>query len=308
MKRFAASFVLTIIMLFVVCSSVLAAPNWVTVVDTPKTTFQYDKETVVFLGTDGDRSVDFWMRIVDKEKPGAYGLVHYVVKEAGLTYLKKEHNVYSAAGDVISSSDSTSKGWAPLPAESPAGRIARSLFGDRASQPVAQPAAPAAPAVTVDPQEVKKALEEDRIKLKDSDGYRSYSVRARQGAHWFSSETDQFFFNLNYNPNNNKSTTLKVDIRLSGTGASMKQAVDVVVDGRPWHLAPPIAENSSGSYGNIYFEMTFNMPEALVQALATTKGPVSVRWKQKIGIWEDKEFILQDKSLRDIQLMYLGCK
>lgn len=305
MKRFVASFILINIMLFLVSSSVLAAPNWVTVVETTKIIFQFDKETVVFQGTDGDRSVDFWMKIIEKEKPDAYGLVHYVVKETGLIYLKKEHNVYSPFGDVISSSDSTSKGWAPLPPDSPTGRIARNLFGDRASQSTARPVTPA---VTVDPQEVKKALEDDRIKLKEKDGSRSYYVRGRQGAHLFSAETDQFFFNLNYDPNNNKSTTLKVSIRLSGMGASMKEAVDVVVDGKSWHLAPPIADDSSGGYGSVTFVMTFNMPDALVQALATTKGPVSVKWKQKIRGWEDKEFIVQDKSLYDIQLMYLGCK
>ena len=305
MKRFPASFILIIIMLLAVSSSVVAAPNWVTVVETTKIIFQFDKETVIFQGTDGDRSVDFWMKIIKEEKPDAYGLVHYVVKETGLIYLKKEHNVYSASGDVISSSDSTSKGWAPLQSESPAGRIARNLFGDRASQSAAKPAAPA---VTVDPQEVKKALEDDRIKIKEKDGSRSYYVRARQGAHLFSAETDQFFFYLNYDPNNNKSTTFKVSIRLSGMGASMKEAVDIVVDGKSWHLAPPIADNSSSGYGNITFEMTFTMPDALVQALVMTKGPVSVKWKQKRGNWENKEFIVQDKSLYDIQLMYLGCK
>jgi len=305
LKRFAASFILTIVMLLVVSSSVVAAPNWVTVVETTKTIFQFDKETVVFQGMDGDKSVDFWMKISEKKNPDAYGLVHYVVKEGGLLYLKKEHNIYSASGDVINSSDSTAKGWAPLQSDSPAELIARDLFGNRASQSATEPTAPA---VTVDPQEVKKALDDDRINLKEKDGSRSYYVRARQGAHWFSAETDQFFFNLNYGSKNNKSTTLKVSIRLSGRAASMKEAVDVVVDGKSWHLAPPIADNSSSGYSDITFEMTFNMSDSLVQALATTKGPVIVKWKQKVSSWEDKEFIVQDKSLHDIQLMYLGCK
>lgn len=305
MKRFVAPFILTIITLFVVSSLVFAAHNYVTVVMTSKAIFQLDKESVVFQETDGDRSVDFWIRIIEDEKPDACSLVHYVVKDTGLIYLKKEHTIYSASNDVIGSSDSTAKGWAPLPPDSPTGRIARNLFADRASQSTANPAAPTAPAVTVDPQEVKNALEDDRIKLKEKDGSRSYYVQARQGAHLFSAETDKFFFNLNYDSSNRKSTTLRVSIRLLGSGASMKEAVDVVVDGRSWHLAPPIANNSSGGHGDVTFDMTFNMPDALVQALAIAKGPVSVKWKQN---WEDKEYILQDKSLYDLKLMYLGCK
>jgi len=80
----------------------------------------------------------------------------------------------------------------------------------------------------------------------------------------------------------------------------MKETVDVAVHGKSWHLAPPIVDNSSGGYANITFEMNFNIPKGLVQALAMTKRPVSVKWKQKIGNWEDKELIAQDKFLCDI--------
>lgn len=303
MKRFFALFLLMVVLFSVNTAN---AATWTNMAESAKSIFQVDKDTVKYSGDDNNRTVDFWMKVVSKEKADTYSLIHYLVREVDLTYLKKEHNVYSNAGGIIISNDFTANGWAPAAPDSATGFITKKLFVEYKAN--LAKSAPAAPAVTVDPQEVKKALEDNLIKSKEKDGSRSYYVRARQGAHLFSAETDEFYFNLSYDANNNKSTTLKVSIRLSGTGASMKEAVDVVVDGRSWHLAPPITSDSSGGYGSLNFTMIFNMPDALLQALATTKGPVSVKWKQKIRDWEDKEFIVQDKSLHDIQLMYLGCK
>lgn len=324
MKRFLVYFILPIFILVFENAVVLAAPNWITMDDKPIVTYQVDTETIRFLGDEPDKQLSVWMKSIEKSGALGYMVAHYLVKE-NLNFVLLERSSYSVSGQLLDTFTNKSPDkWTETTKNSPIGSIATRLYVDYrkdpdafknntlqnslTSTPVTKNESSASSQIVVDPQEVKKALEDDRIKFKETDGSRNYYVRARQGAHLFSRETDQFDFGLSFYPNNSKSTILKVSIRISGTGASMKEGVTVVVDGRSWHLAPPISDESSGSYGNITFKYSFNMTDSLVQALATAKGPVSVKWKYKIGAWEEREFVVQDKSLHDIQLMYLGCK
>ena len=123
-----------IALLFVVtilsCSitAVSAAPNWVTMSETPTITYQIDKETMNFSGSEMDRQLDVWMRMVLKDKDGMSIVGHYLVKENDLSFMLKERLMYSASGAPFGSTDSSASGWVASTGKSPIGSIAKRLF------------------------------------------------------------------------------------------------------------------------------------------------------------------------------------
>lgn len=304
LRRHFAGLFLTVAMLVCLSTPVMAA-EYATMEQVGKAIYQVDKETINFQGEGTDKSVEVWLRIIETDKPGAYSLVHFFIKE-NMTYMKKEHTRYSS-GVVLSSADFSEKGWMPLPAESPLGHIAKRLFADYRESEASK-----APAITADPQELKKALEDERIKEKENkDGTKSYYVRDKRGPALFSGiyHYVTLDFYASFDAKHNRSTVLHFSIEDTRAGGHMlKEAVTIVVDGKEWVLTPPLTSDVSG-YSSANFKHTYRMPAALVNALTATKGAVTVKWKHRYNNnWDDHERVIPDKVLHDIQLMYAGCK
>ncbi|HWQ62285.1 MAG TPA: hypothetical protein VN521_08230, partial [Negativicutes bacterium] len=142
-------FALLVVTLLCACPPVSAAPEWVTMDDGAKYTCQVDLGTVRFFGEETDKTLDVWIKAIKKEPSDSYSITHMFIKEY-LMYMEKERGKYSSTDDAtISSTDSSEKGWGPLPADSPGGRIAKKLFaGYRAKEKAVAP-----PPIIVDPQE-----------------------------------------------------------------------------------------------------------------------------------------------------------
>lgn len=121
---------LVVSVLFCLGSSTVAAQNWVTMSDTPMTTYQIDKDTVTFSGSEADRQVEVWMKMILKNENGKTIVGHYLVREKDLSFLLKERIFYAASGTKEAEVDATQSGWKPTNEKSPIGFIAKKLFAE----------------------------------------------------------------------------------------------------------------------------------------------------------------------------------
>lgn len=332
MNRLIKVFIIVGVMLAAVTTSGFAA-NWRLLLELPGVDYQVDTETIQFLGEDTNKQLEVWMKSLDKDGTGSYNVAHYSVKENVLQFILKERTFFSSNGDVKSSFQNKSDKWTATTPISPIGYIATHLFAEYHNSPESfinnpvgkSPLAPeiiaARPTDTiettettkleVDPDELKQALADEKIKEdKRGNGVRNYCVRDRRGPALFSGITHYVTadFCLSIDANNKRTATLNFsteDTR-SGTHKENKE-ITIQVDDTNWDL--PAIKFDSGGYSSATFRHTCILPNSLVQALAATKKPVTIKWKHGYGFgWEDRERIIPDKTLRAIQLMYIGCK
>ncbi|BBB90797.1 MAG TPA: hypothetical protein PKA28_19120 [Methylomusa anaerophila] len=299
------------VVLFWANAPVVAAYDWFTMVETGGVVYQVDKQTIKFWGEDAERSLEMWIRIIDTRRPDVYSHVHYLVRQNDMTFMKKEHIMYSISGAVIITTDTSSKGWMPLSAESPVGIMAKHLFADY-HEDEGNSEAPAASAITVNRQELKQALEDDRIKHKvQKDGTKLFSVQDAKIPGLFSgiSHSLRTDYCLSIDASNYRSTTFRFKLEDTRPGVhSLRQSVTIQVDDKEWVLTLPLSFNSDG-YRSVAFTIVFKMPDSLVNAMTATKNPVKIKWKHCYnGEWRDYERVIPDKALHDIQLMYLGIR
>jgi hypothetical protein len=298
MKKYFSIAVLLIVMLFCTNMPVSAAPEWVTMDDTAKKIYQVDKQTINYSGEDADKTVEIWIKVITKDQADSYGLVHVYIKE-NMMYMEKENGKYSADGTTLSSTESSSKGWGPLLPNSPAGRIAKQLFVDyRANnKPIATTQ------ITVDPQELQKALN-DKIKHGVGNGQTKYfyvrDTCTERGVH------TTFDFWLLNDANNNKTYRLNFSTLTGVPGRhTINVGVIVGVDGREWKLSSPQPPGVTSFPDQQNFEYSFNLPYSLVQAIMETKNGITVKWRYDSSDWG---YIIPASIVHNMSIMYAGCK
>lgn len=320
------------VMLATVTTSGLAA-NWRLMWEQPRADYQVDTETIQFSGEDTDKQLEVWMRSLEKDGTGSYNVARYLVKENVLRFILKERTFFSSNGDVKSSFQNKSDTWTATTPISPIGYIATHLFTEyhknpesfinnpTGISPLASENITAKPTETieaaeitkleVDPNELKQALADEKIKEdKHGNGLKNYYVRDRRGPALFSGITHYVTadFCLAIDAVNKRTTTLNFSTEDTRTGTHKEnKEITIQVDDINWDL--PAIKFDSGGYSSATFKRTCILPNSLVQALATTKKPVTIKWRHGYGFgWEDHERVIPDKTLRAIQLMYIGCK
>lgn len=302
------------------------AADWQVMEDWPTTMYQIDKETVRFSGEDTDKQLEVWMKSIEKDKPGFYNVGHYLVKENGLKFILKDRIFYSGNGVIGTPFKNETDNWSATTLKSPIGAVATRLFAEYRKNPESfnitapnnspEGVGPVATEekiaeIVVDPNELKKALDDEEIKEnKNGIGSKDFFVRDRRGPALFSGITHYVTsdFCLSIDANGKRTTLLKFSTEDTRTGVHQeKQGILVLVDGNEWALTPSYSDSNGTSSAN--YRYTFKLPNQLVQAISTTKDPVTIKWKHRYNnVWEDRERIIPDKKLRAIQLMYLGCK
>jgi hypothetical protein len=125
----------TVFVLMLACGSAAAAPNWVTMVETPTIAYQIDKDALMFSEVDNDVQLDMWMKMLLKDKNGMNIVGHYIVRESDLYFIMKERATYSGSGESMGSVDATDKGWVANTEKSPVGMIAKRLFFEHRGGP-----------------------------------------------------------------------------------------------------------------------------------------------------------------------------
>jgi hypothetical protein len=310
-------------LLCLAAATALAAPNWTTLHEDQNSIFQVDYDRLTFSGEAPDRQVELWMKSLGKN--GAVNFINrYKVKEKGLSFALMEQNLHLKNGQIVSFINKTEK-WTETTASSPIGAVATRLFAEQAQnpaafppaaaepgqQPVDQPAAAAPQAPKFTPQEIKQALDDDRIKQEEKDGSKWYRVRDTHTIYYGLSNhrlTADFclFTYANAKPKKHLNITLS-DTR-SGTH-SAKTGITVKIDGSEWRLNALSTSPGVGGSGSASFTYYYSLPDSLVDAIFAAKNGVTVKWQYMYGgTWKDLEYTIPDKIVRDIQIMYAGCK
>lgn len=298
MRKYFKIAVLFAIMIFCANTPVSAAPEWVTMDDTAKNIYQVDKQTITFSGDDTEKTVEIWVKVITKDQPDSYSLTHLFIKE-NMMYMEREHGKYSKDGTTISSADSSAKGWGPLPSNSPGGRIAKQLFADyRTNKLIVTP-------VAVDPQEVQKALDDNKIKhgLDDKSRTKWFYARDTYSGNGYHTTFDLW---LLVDANNNKTYRFNFSTYGGLPGRhTIKEAITVRVDGKEWVLSSPQPPGVTSFPDYSMFSFSFNMPYSLVQAIMTTKNGITVKWNMNSY---DQEYTIPADIVHNMSLMYAGCK
>lgn len=301
-KRFIVSIAaLVAATLLCVCPPAGAAPVWVAMCDMGDYAYQVDTNTLRFTGEETDKTLDLWIKTVKKGQPDVYRITHLFIKE-NMMYMEKEYDRYSPIdGALISTANSSGKGWSPLTVDTPAEIIAKQLFADyRSKVKVVDPFS-----VTVDPRELQKALDEKKIKqgVDDGRGTKWFYVRdtcKSRGAHL------TFDFWLLVERGNSKDCRLNFSMVTGLEGSHVvKKGVVVRIDGQEWLLTPPVPKGATSFPGGQTFSYSFVLPTPLVQAIMTAKGGVTLQWHYNSGL---SEYTIPAEQARNIGLMYAGCK
>lgn len=304
------------------------ASNWLVMEENSTTVYQIDAETVVFSGENTDKQLEVWMKSIQKDGTGTYNVAHYLVKEKGLTFILKERTISSANGAILSSFQNTTDKWNATTPNTPIGSIAIRLFTEYHKNPEtftlqsltnnlegdgplsSETKMKEATEPAVDLKEVKKALDDEQIKIENADGVKRFYVRDRRGPAAFSGITHYVTadFYLSIYGNAKRAATLQFTTEDTRAGTHKEKGpITIQVDGKDWVLSP--SQSDSGGRNSVMYIYTFKLPDALIQSIAGTKKPVTIKWMHFYNnSWENKERIIPDKTLRAIQLMYLGCK
>lgn len=142
----------------------------------PTAQYQVDTETLNITGEESNRQLEVWMKSFPKDSNGIYMVAQYIVKESDLSFLMQERTTYSASGQNIGKFTAASDKWTATNASSPIGAIAARFFADYRKNPesftnkeslstkLSENAKPAVVPVVFDPNELQKALDNNRIK------------------------------------------------------------------------------------------------------------------------------------------------
>lgn len=316
-------FTLAALLSFAAAPAAGAAPNWTTMHEDQNAVHQVDSERIAFSGDAADRQLEFWMKSVFKNGTG-WMVARYQVKEKGLVYIMKERTFYSPTGQATDSFVNKTDKWLTTTATTPIGAVATRLFADYAQNPDAFPApaadagqqpgdqpAAAPTAVKFAPQEIKQALDDNRIKQEDKDGSKAYRVRDTYTVYYGLSNhrmtADFYLFTYPGGARPQKHLNIALSDTRTGTH-STKPTVTVGIDGTEWQLrALSTSPGASGS-STVSFQYYYDLPEPLVQALLATKNGVTLKWQYMYGSWKTLEYTVPAKIVRDIQMMYAGCK
>lgn len=304
------------------------ASNWLVMEENSTTVYQVDAETVNFSGEDTDKQLEVWMKSIQKDGAGTYSAAHYLVKEKGLMFILKERTISSANGVVLSSFQNTTDKWNATTPNTPIGSIAIRLFTEYHKNPEiftlksltnnlvgdgplsAETKMKEAAETVVDLKEVKKALDDEQIKMEDADGVKRFYVRDRRGPALFSGITHYVTadFYLSIYGSTKRTATLQFTTEDTRAGTHKEKGlITIQVDGKDWVLSP--LQSDSGGRNSVMYIYTYKLPDVLIQSIVETKKPVIIKWMHFYNnSWENKERIIPDKTLRAIQLMYLGCK
>jgi hypothetical protein len=293
--------------------------------------YQVDAETVNFSGEDTDKQLEVWMKSLQKDGAGTYNVAHYLVKEKGLMFILKERTISSANGATLSSFQNTTDKWNATTPNTPIGSIATRLFTEYHKNPeafnlksLANPLVEGKGLIStetkmketaetvVDLKEVQKALDDEQIKVENADGVKRFYVRDRRGPALFSGITHyvtaDFYLSIYGITNTKRTATLQFTTEDTRAGTHKEKGpITIQVEGKDWVLSP--LQSDSGGRNSVMYIYTYKLPDALIQSIVGTKKPVIMKWMHFYNnSWENKERIIPDKTLRAIQLMYLGCK
>lgn len=303
------------------------AANWLVLEEKSDSVLQIDTDTVKFTGEDTDKQLEVWMKIIRKDEGGAYYVGHYLVKESGLTFILKDRTFYTPSGKAIDSFQNSTDKWSATTPITPIGSVATHLFSEYHKNPEAfnqkMPASEGQPGLSnnnkmtqenapvVDPNEVKKALDDEQIKLgKTNGGAKNFYVRDRRGHTLFSGISHYVTadFCLAIDANSKRTAKLEFSTEDTRAGVHSEQGnLTIQIDEKEWILTAPVRMNGGGT--SVKYGYTYKLPDSLIQALAVTNNPVMLKWKHRYNnSLEDHERVIPDKTLRAIQLMYLGCK
>ncbi|MDF2949029.1 MAG: hypothetical protein K0R07_1056 [Sedimentibacter sp.] len=326
MNRLLKLFCIVSVILVSVTTSGFAS-NWLVMEENSTSVYQVDAETVNFSGEDTDKQLEVWMKSLQKDGAGTYNVAHYLVKEKGLMFILKERTISSANGAILSSFQNTTDKWNATTPNTPIGSIASRLFAEYHKNPEAftlqsltnnlKGAGPfstetkmkEATETAVDLKEVKKALDDELIKMEDANGVKRFYVRDRRGPALFSGITHYVTadFCLSIYGNAKRAATLQFTTEDTRAGTHKEKGpITIQVDGKDWVLSP--SQSDSGGRNSVMYIYTYKLPDSLIQSIVGTKKPVTIKWMHFYNnSWENKERIIPDKTLRAIQLMYLGC-
>ena len=316
----------SIIIIFSTNTLANASPNWLTISEGADAAYQVDQEKVIFSGEAPNRQLDMWMKTTYKTSLaatpnpiGSYMLSHYLVKEGSLTFILMERNMYLPEGELHDEFQNHTDKWHTTTEKSPIGFVAKRIFNDYGKDlpmdnnnkndtpEIGKPVVDS-PKVTLDPKELKKALDDDRIKHGiDKNEKKWFYVQDTDTIwHFLDSEHMTADFWLLDSPKRGKSYRLNFSFNDSRPGRhSIKESITVVVDNKAWVLSEPLASDGT-SFPNAIFNYSFNIPNSLIQALLVTKSGVTIKWRHSLGEWKDYEYTIPEKKVHDIQLMYLG--
>lgn len=313
-----------VIMLFWANTPAFAA-KWITVDEKTTANYQVDTETIEFSGGDNDKQLEVWMKTVEKNGSGSYMLSHYLVRE-NLNFILKERTTYSISGQVMDSFHNNNLDkWTVTTQNSPIGAIAVRLFADYRKNPESfknkitandalfDPALkndlPESGQRVINPQELQQAIADNRIKNgQNKDGTKWFYVRDTWTAyHFLNKEHMTADFWLITGPST-KYSRFNFSFSDDRAGShTLKEAVTIRIDNKEWVLAQQMAPGAT-NFPTAMFNYSFLIPDSLLQALLTTSSDITVKWKHSWGGWRDYDYTIPAKVVRDIQLMYAGCK
>lgn len=80
------------------------------------------------------------------------------------------------------------------------------------------------------------------------------------------------------------------------------------IDGSEWRLNALSTSPGVGGSGTATFTYYYRLPDTLIEAIFAAKTGITIKWQYMQGSWKDLEYTIPDKIVRDIQMMYAGCK
>jgi hypothetical protein len=323
MKKIGVLLVATSILFFV--STSICAAEWITVEESPTAKFLVDTDTLKFSGEETDPQMEVWIKSYYQHEAGGYMVADYVIKERGLSFMMKERTSYSASDQVVNKFTSSSEKWTATTPSTPVGAIATKLFANyKKNSGVVKPEELGVPTqndssdkpkidseqVVVDPAEFKNALEDKKIKNGvKKDGTKWFYVRDTWSTyHLLDREHMSADFWLIITGQNTRYTRFNFTFSDARAGShTVKQSVRILVDGKEWVLDQRVDPGET-SLPTAMFEYSFLIPDSLMQALLVTKDGVTVKWEHSWGGWNNYEYTIPAKTVRNIQMMYAGCK
>ncbi len=163
------------------------------------------------------------------------------------------------------------------------------------------------------PQEIQQALDDERIKQEDKGGAKIYRVRDTHTIYYFLAKhrmtADFCLF-----PHTGATTqTRQLNITLSDARKGFHTAQNVItvkIDGNEWRLVALAASPGGAGVDPVTFIYHYRLPDKLVDAIFAAKNGVTLKRQYMYhgGDWKDFEYTIPGKIVRDIQIMYSGCK
>lgn len=309
MKKLSLLLVLVLFLLAGV-NCVIAAPEWIAIEGTASEQYFVDTSRIIFSVQDPEIVVDYWVKIVQKDKPDGYSLSRVLARKSDMNFIEKERTLYSAAGTRVSSKNFIKDGWKKIKPDGYVGKTAKYVLSEyQAKQDTREYVSPN----PIEPQQFSGAVDSKKIKFDlAQDGTKRYLVRDTTTQSALHTSMD---FWVLIDANNNKTYRFNLATISSLANKDIVKVVAICVDDEEWVLATPLPKGATTFPPYTDFKLSYEVPPSLYQAILNSKKGITIKWYYghgpllfgfgDIGEWQ---YTLPEPVVQNIKILYAGTK